>query len=220
MRRVLVIDDEERIVGSVARALEAQDFEVDGASDGLRGLSLAREGGYGVVVLDLRLPGLDGFSVLRETRGRRPQQQVIVLSARSDVETRARCLNLGAVDFVPKPFALDDLVARVDSRFRTTAPEGERCLARGQLFLDLRRREADSGDGPVSLSPREALLLEHLMRHDGEVCTRGELLDDVWGYTFDPGTNVVDVCVRRLRCKLGHDLIETVRNVGYCLQAP
>ena len=220
MRRVLVIDDEERIVGSVARALKAVDFEVDGASDGVHGLSLAREGSYGVVVLDLRLPGLDGFSVLRETRERRPQQQVIVLSARSDVETRARCLNLGAVDFVPKPFALDDLVARVDSRFRTTAPEGERCLARGQLFLDLRRREADSGSGPVGLSPRETLLLEHLMRHEGEVCTRVELLDDVWGYTFDPGTNVVDVCVRRLRCKLGHDLIETVRHVGYCLQAP
>jgi DNA-binding response OmpR family regulator len=220
VRNVLVIDDEPKIVSSISRALAAQDFQVDGAADGRRGLELAKQGAYAMVVLDLRLPGLDGLSVLREAREARPQQQIIVLSASTDVETRARCLNLGAVDFVPKPFSLEELVARVESRLRARASGSERCLSSGALLLDLRRRQADVGSGAVQLPDREFDLLEYLVRREGEVCSREELLEAVWGFTFDPGTNVVDVCVARLRAKLGRDLIETVRNAGYCLQAP
>ena len=220
MRNVLVIDDEPRIVSSISRALTAQDFEVDAAADGLRGLELARRGAYAMVVLDLRLPGLDGLSVLRAAREARPQQQIIVLSASTDVETRARCLNLGAVDFVPKPFSLEELVARVQSRLRARAAGSERCLSSGGLLLDLRKRQADVGSGPAQLPAREFDLLEYLVRREGEVCTREELLEAVWGFTFDPGTNVVDVCVGRLRAKLGHEVIQTVRNAGYCFHAP
>ena len=219
--RVLVIDDEPRIVSFVSRALSAEGFQVDGALDGARGLELARTGGYELVVLDLLLPSLDGVSLLQELMEARPSQRVLVLSALSDVETKVRCLESGASDYLSKPFSLAELVARIRARLRQPAsgPEHRVLRVRG-VSLDLMRRVADSGAGAVTLSEREFLLLEHLMRRDGEVCTRQRLLADVWGYAFDPGSNVVDVCVGRLRAKLRADLIETVRNVGYRLDAP
>ena len=220
MARVLVIDDEPKIVSVVTRALTARGFEVDTAGDGLRGLELARTGTYAVVVLDLRLPDLDGVEVLRRTLEERPEQQVIVLSALPDVETKVTCLDLGAADYLTKPFSLMELLARVRRRLRQRASDGERFLRAGSLVVDLRHRTADNGEAQVPLSAREFLLLQHLVRRSEEVCTREELLDDVWGYSFDPGTNVVDVYVRRLRAKLGASLIETVRNVGYCFHAP
>jgi two-component system OmpR family response regulator len=220
MPRVLVVDDEPRIVDFVSRALSAEGFRVDGALDGARGLALARTGVYELVVLDLLLPALEGESVLRKIIEARPTQRVLVLSALSDVETKVRCLEFGASDYVAKPFSLAELVARIRARLRqpASAPDQRVLRVRGTT-LDLTRRMADSGDGPVSLSEREFLLLEHLMRRDGEVCTRQRLLADVWSYSFDPGSNVVDVCVGRLRAKLGHDVIETVRNVGYRFDA-
>jgi DNA-binding response OmpR family regulator len=218
--RVLVIDDEPKIVSFITRALTARGFDVDSVADGTRGLELARSGGYAVVVLDLRLPDLDGIEVLRRTLAERPEQQVIVLSALFDVETKVQCLDLGAADYITKPFSLMELLARVRRRVRQRVAEGERFLRAGRLTLDLRTRTADVGDGPVRLSAREFLLLQHLVRRREEICTREELLGDVWGYSFDPGTNVVDVCVRRLRAKLGGDLIETVRTLGYCFLAP
>jgi DNA-binding response OmpR family regulator len=221
MSRVLVVDDEPRIVSFVSRALSAEGFQVDGAMDGARGLELARTGSYELVVLDLLLPILDGTSVLQELLESRPTQRVLVLSALSDVETKVRCLEYGASDYVSKPFSLAELVARIRARLRQPASGPERRVLRVRgVTLDLTRRVADSGAGPVTLSEREFLLLEHLMRGDGEVCTRQRLLADVWGYSFDPSSNVVDVCVGRLRAKLGADVIETVRNVGYRFDAP
>jgi len=218
--RVLVIDDEPKIVSFVSRALTARGYDVDSAGNGAHGLDLVRMGGYAVVVLDLRLPDIDGIDVLRTTLEERPDQQVIVLSALPDVDTKVQCLDLGAADYITKPFALAELIARVRRRVRQRASDGERFLRVGGLVLDQRARTADVGNGPVRLAGREFLLLHHLVRHRDEVCTREELLSDVWGYSFDPGTNAVEVCVRRLRAKLGPNLVETIRNVGYCLHAP
>jgi two-component system, OmpR family, response regulator len=216
MTRVLVVDDEPRIVSFVSRALTAEGFLVDGTQDGLRGLDLARTGRYELVVLDLLLPGLDGVTVLRRLIDERPQQRVLVLSALSDVKEKVRCLELGASDYLSKPFALAELVARVRARLRQvgSGPE-ERHLTVGDVTLDRLRRVADAGDGAVALTERESALLEYLMTRRGDVCTRTQLLADVWGFAFDPGSNVVDVCVGRLRAKLGAHIVETVRNVGY-----
>jgi DNA-binding response OmpR family regulator len=217
--RILVIDDEPRIVNFVTRALEAEGYRVDSALDGNTGLELARAERHELVLLDLLLPSLNGVSVLRGILKNTPDQRVIVLSALSDVRSKVRCLELGASDYLPKPFELAELLARVRARLRQ--PNGapsERVLQAEGVTLDLLRRTADSGNGPVSLSEREFLLLQHLMRRPHRVSTREELLADVWGYTFDPGTNVVDVYVGRLRAKLGCEVIETIRNVGYCLQ--
>ncbi|HEY7667642.1 MAG TPA: response regulator transcription factor [Actinomycetota bacterium] len=221
MTRVLVVDDEPRIVSFVSRALAAEGFQVDGAPDGTRGFDLARTGRYELVVLDLLLPGMDGVTVLRRLIQERPQQRVLVLSALGDVEDKVRCLDLGASDYLAKPFALAELVARVRARLRQAAsgPE-ERYLRVGDVQLDRLRRVADTGAGPVRLTERESGLLEYLMLREGDVCSRARLLADVWGYGFDPGSNLVDVCVGRLRAKLGADAIETVRNVGYRFHAP
>jgi DNA-binding response OmpR family regulator len=216
MARVLVVEDEPRISGFVSRALSAEGFQVDAAPDGVRGLELARSGRYELVVLDLLLPGRDGVSVLRDLMEVRPEQRVLVLSALSDVERKVECLELGASDYIPKPFALAELIARIRARLRQPAsgPEDRRLRLAG-VTLDLMRRVADAGARPVALSEREFLLLRHLMLKGGEVCTRQRLLEEVWGYSFDPGSNIVDVCVGRLRSKLGPDTIETVRGVGY-----
>jgi len=220
MPRILVIDDEPRIVHFISRALEAEGYGVDAAYDGEHGLELARQGRHELVLLDLLLPAMNGVSVLKGILKARPDQRVLVLSALSDVQSKVRCLELGASDYLPKPFALAELLARVRARLRqpASAPP-ERALHAGGVTLELMRRTADTGNGPVSLSEREFLLLQHLMRRHRDVCTRQELLDDVWGYSFDPGTNVVDVYVGRLRAKLGPEVIETVRNVGYSFYA-
>jgi DNA-binding response OmpR family regulator len=220
MSRVLVIDDEPKIVSFVTRALCARGYDVDSAANGTHGLELIRIGGYALVVLDLRLPDIDGIDVLRRTLEERPDQQVIVLSALPDVETKVRCLDIGAADYITKPFSLTELLARMRRLVRQRASDSERFLRAGRLVLDVRNRAADVGDGMVSLASREFLLLHHLVRHRDEVCTREELLSDVWGYSFDPGTNAVEVCVRRLRAKLGPSVIETIRNVGYSFHAP
>jgi DNA-binding response OmpR family regulator len=218
--KVLVVDDEPRIVSFVARALSAEGFQVDGAQDGIRALELASSGSYELVVLDLLLPHLDGMSVLQRLMETHPDQRVLVLSALGDVETKVRCLEFGASDYLSKPFSLAELIARVRARLRQpgTGPRHQ-ILRGGGLTLDLTRRVVEVDGRHVTLSEREFLLLEHLMRQEGEVRSRQRLLADVWGYSFDPGSNVVDVCVGRLRAKLGGDVIETVRNVGYRFHA-
>lgn len=216
-----MVDDEPRIVSFVSRALTAEGFRVDGASDGVRALELATKERYELVVLDLMLPELDGIAVLQGLMEHRPDQRVLVLSALSDVETKVRCLESGASDYLSKPFSLAELIARIRARLRQPAAgPRHRFLEVGELRLDLTRRTVDRDGRRISLSEREFLLLEHLMRQDGEVCSRQRLLESVWGYSFDPGSNVVDVCVGRLRAKLGPDVIETVRNVGYRFDAP
>ncbi len=220
MARVLVVDDEPRIVSFVSRALSAEGFQVDGAHDGIRALELAKTGRYELVVLDLLLPHLNGISVLRDLLESRPDQRVLVLSALSDVETKVRCLEFGASDYLSKPFSLAELIARVRARLRQpSAGPRHRVLRGGALTLDLTRRVVEAEGRHITLSEREFLLLEYLMRQDGEVCSRERLLSEVWGYSFDPGSNLVDVCVGRLRSKLGGDVIETVRNVGYRFNA-
>jgi two-component system OmpR family response regulator len=219
--RVLVVDDEPRIVSFVSRALSAEGFQVDGAHDGDRALELAKTGSYELVVLDLLLPHLDGMTVLQDLMEHRPDQRVLVLSALTDAETKVRCLEFGASDYLSKPFSLAELIARVRARLRQPgAGPRHRFLRSGSLTLDLTRRVAETAEKRATLSEREFLLLEYLMRQDGDVCSRERLLAEVWEYSFDPGSNVVDVCVGRLRSKLGGDVIETVRNVGYRFHAP
>jgi DNA-binding response OmpR family regulator len=160
------------------------------------------------------------MSVLHALMETRPDQRVLVLSALSDVETKVRCLELGASDYLSKPFSLAELIARVRARLRQPgAGPRHQLLQGGAMTLDLTRRLVEVDGKRVTLSEREFLLLEHLMREEGGVCSRQLLLAEVWGYSFDPGSNVVDVCVGRLRAKLGGDVIETVRNVGYRFNA-
>jgi two-component system, OmpR family, response regulator len=212
MSRVLLVEDERRLANFVARALESDGHGVDVCVDGEAGLAQALTGCYQLVVLDLLLPRLDGESVLRNLVMARPEQQVLVLSALSEVAERVRCLQLGAADFLGKPFALDELVARVAARMRGA---NSAASIGGTVRLNVVARTVDVGDGPLPLSGREYRVLDYLLRHRDHVCTREQILADVWGYWFDPGSNVVDVVVRRLRQKLGGDLIETVRHVGY-----
>lgn len=220
MAKILVIDDEPGIVRFVRRALEADGHSVDTACDGSEGLRIAAAARPDLVVLDLLMPGISGMGVLAALLADQPQCRVLVLSAVGDVQARVRCLDLGAVDFLAKPFAVSELVARVRSRLRdvpvaAAAVEG---IEFGPFRLELRSRRLVSGDRSIELSQREFALLHHLMRKGGEVCTRAELLSDVWGYAFDPGSNVVDVTIARLRAKIDGMRIETVRNVGYTLK--
>jgi two-component system, OmpR family, response regulator len=218
--RILVVDDEQRICRFVARALEANGFQFQVAGNGYEALRLVETQDYAVIVLDLLLPGLDGYEVLRRVLRANPAQRVLILSAIGDVESKVRCLQMGAVDYLPKPFAIAELIARVRRRIEDRAgPPPPRWLEAGCMRLDLQRRVLRVEDQEVSLSHREFILMGHLMRRAGEVCTRDELLADVWGYSCDPGSNVVDVCVRRLRSKLERGAIETVRNVGYSFVA-
>src|SRR5438445_530588 len=217
---ILVIEDEPRILAFVRRGLEAQGFAVDEAADGATGLRRARGGRYDLVVLDLLLPRLDGLTVLRELARTAPSLPVLLLSARSDLRTKLYGFELGARDYLSKPFSLAELLARVRVHLRAGAGEQEERVVRaGPLELDLARRRVRTGDAAADLTDREFRLLHHLVRHRGEIVSREQLLADVWGYHFDPGSNVVDVCVRRLRQKLGPGAIETVRHVGYRLAA-
>lgn len=235
---VLIVDRDPRLASMVSRALAADGHSTAVTLEAEEGLRLALSRRFELVVLDLPAPGLTGATVLERTMVERPTQAVFVLSALTDVETKVRCFALGAADYLAKPFALGELRARV--RARTSSANGNARLSSnghangnghpngngaradlraGGIRLDLERRVADAGAGPRPLSNREFLLLRHLMSHEGEVCSREALLAEVWGFGFDPGTNVVDVYVSRLRSKLGRPSIETVRNVGYALPA-
>ncbi|MEV7008620.1 response regulator transcription factor [Streptosporangium sp. NPDC051022] len=217
MGRVLVVEDDDRIAKLIARVLRDDGHTVDTAATGNEGLGAALAQDFDLVVLDLMLPGLGGDLVLEHLVEARPDQRVLVLSALSDVGVRVACLEAGAADFLGKPFAVAELVARVHTRMRGQAPgAAKRWLEAGPVRLDLRLRRAVVAGRQVELPFREFLLLQHLMRRAGQVCSRAELLADVWGMTFDPRSNVVDVCVRRLRSKLdGPYRLETVRHVGY-----
>jgi DNA-binding response OmpR family regulator len=219
--RILVVEDEARILAFLTRGLEAEGYTVVAADNGRDGLALAASGAWDLIVLDLLLPGLSGLQVLRELHRVRPRLPVLILSARSDLQTKLRGFELGATDYVAKPFALDELLARVRVQLRVARPiEDEHLLQAGRVALDLARRQARIGELVTDLSDREFRLLHHMLLHAGEVVSRERLLAEVWGYGFDPGSNVVDVCVRRLRQKLGPEApIETVRNAGYRLAA-
>jgi two-component system, OmpR family, copper resistance phosphate regulon response regulator CusR len=215
--RILVVEDEARIRAFLARAFEAEGFNVDVVEDGEQGLARALGGSYQVVILDLMLPGRDGLDVLHELHLRRPGLPVLILSARRDIATKLRGFELGAVDFLAKPFSLDELLARARVQLRRAhGAEDGTVLHAGRLALDVARRQARVGETVADLSDREFRLLHFLLLHVGQVISRQRLLSEVWGFDFDPRSNVVDVCVRRLRRQLGPDApIETVRNAGY-----
>jgi DNA-binding response OmpR family regulator len=219
--RILVVDDEPQIRDIVARALEAAGYGIDSAPDGATGLSLALSGEYQLVILDVVMPVKDGRQVLRQLQRLRPDQRVLVLSCLSDVTAKVDLLDAGAKDYLTKPFSLDELLARVRVQLRTDPQAADQAagdiVRAGRLVLDLGRMQADAGLGPVPLTRLEILLLRTLMEHAGESVPKGALLASVWGIDFDPGSNVVDVCVRRIRSKLGFELIETVRGAGYRL---
>jgi len=219
--RILVVDDEPQIREVVARALEAAGYRIDSAPDGATGLSLALSGDYQLVILDVVMPAKDGREVLRQLRRLRPDQRVLVLSCLSDVTAKVDLLDAGAEDYLTKPFSLDELLARVRVQLRTEQPAADQAagdvIRAGRLALDLGRMQADAGLGPVPLTRLEILLLRTLVEHAGESVPKDALLVSVWGIDFDPGSNVVDVCVRRIRSKLGFELIETVRGAGYRL---
>src|SRR5512132_871413 len=219
--RLLVIEDEPRILGFLARGMEAEGFTVDAAETGAEGLERALRSAYDVVLLDLLLPGIDGLSILRELQRRRPGLPVVIVSARSDLQTKLRGFGLGASDYVSKPFSFDELLARIRVALRrANSGEDGHVLRVGELALDVARREARIGSRAAQLSDREFHLLHHLVEHAGQVISRERLLSEVWGYHFDPGSNVVDVCIRRLRKKLGSEApIETVRHAGYRVTA-
>jgi len=219
-RQILVVDDEPQIRGMVTRALQGAGYAIDSAADGRTGLSRALAGDYELVILDLVMPHADGRQVISYLRQHRPDQAVLVLSCLADVTTKVACLDMGASDYLTKPFSIEELLARVRVQLRDEHQFGEQpadLVRVGHLVLDLGRMQADAGVGPVPLTRLEVMLLRELMEHPGESVAKDTLLASVWGLDFNPGSNVVDVCVRRLRSKLGFDLIETVRGAGYRL---
>lgn len=213
--RILLIDDEQRILNFVRRGLQAEGMTVDSARDGKEGLRLALSRSYDLIILDLVMPGLDGRTVLQRILEHKPAQAVLILSALGDLASKVNSLELGADDYISKPFSLEELLARVRARLRSAIRSGLTSLSGGSISLDMIHREADAGSGPVALSEREFLLLVELVRHAGDTMSKERLLSSVWGYHFDPGSNVVDVYVRRVRAKLGSEAIRTVRGVGY-----
>ena len=221
--RILIVDDEPKIRSFVGRALSAAGYAIDFADTGVEGLRQALGSGYDLIILDLVMPDMDGRVVLERLLSARPDQAVMVLSCLADVASKVDCLERGAQDYLTKPFSLAELLARVRVRLRGEAHQtGDagrpaEVIRAGELSLDVGRLVADNGHGPVPLTRLEFLLLRELTEHIGESVTKGQLLATVWGYDFDPGSNVVDVCVRRLRSKLGFDLIKTVRGEGYQL---
>ncbi|MDT3344277.1 response regulator transcription factor [Microbacterium aquilitoris] len=215
MTRILIVDDEPHIVSLVSRAVHAEGFEAVGAEDGPDALEIALSGDVDLIVLDVGLPTIDGFDVLRELRGAGHTTPVIMLTARSGTNDTIEGLDAGASDYVPKPFAVAELMARVRSRLRDSAASAPTSLTRGDVTLDILSRRATVAGREVELSSREFALAEQFVRNAGEVLTREVLLSRVWGLDFDPGSNVVDVYVRYLRAKLGADHIMTVRGEGY-----
>ena len=222
--RALIVEDDTTIAGFVAKGLKEAGFSVDQAGDGESALRLATSGSYDVAVVDLMLPRLDGLALIEEMRRRHVTTPVLILSARHTVDDRVRGLESGGDDYLTKPFAFPELLARVQALIRraTGAPSSTR-LTVGDLALDLMSRRASrAGRELEPLRPREFALLEYLMRHAGRVVSKTMILSHVWDYTFDPRTNVVDVLVFRLREKIdkGFDrkLIHTVRGIGYVLK--
>jgi DNA-binding response OmpR family regulator len=213
--RILLVDDEQAIRSSIGRALTVEGHTIEFAETGSDGLQMALSGTYDLVILDLLMPSMDGRSVLRELMNERPAQAVLVLSCMSEVKNKVECLELGARDYLTKPFSLAELLARVRTQLR-----GEnfgQVIRAGDLTLHAGRMEANIGHGPTPLTRLEFLVLRELVEHAGQTVSRGRLLATVWGYNFEPGSNIVEVCVRRLRAKLGDHVIRTVRGKGYRL---
>ncbi|MEV4011572.1 response regulator transcription factor [Nonomuraea angiospora] len=221
MNRILIAEDEARIASFVEKGLRANGFVTAVVTDGVAAYDLACASGFDLLILDIGLPLSDGFTVLRRLRQSRVTLPVIILTARDSVSDTVAGLEGGADDYIAKPFAFEELLARVRLRLRLRADRTPEVtvLRVSDLSLDLRTRRAYVGDRTVDLSTREFALAEIFCRHPDQVLTREQLLSHVWGFDFDPGSNVVDVYVRYLRRKIGADRIETVRGTGYRMRA-
>jgi two-component system, OmpR family, response regulator len=221
--KVLVIEDEKKIASFVQKGLEAEGFVVDVCLDGNTGFALATSRPYDALVLDIMLPGRDGLSILRNLRERKMALPVILLTARSELNERLEGLNLGADDYLTKPFYIQELVARLHAVARRATGNTQSLLTVADLTMNLLTRKVSRGGEPVDLTAREFALLEHLMRSPGRVLTRGQICEQVWSYHFDPETNLVDVYIQRLRKKVDSEaeqkLLETVRGVGYRIRS-
>jgi DNA-binding response OmpR family regulator len=216
--KVLVVEDEARIAGFIKKGLEEQGFLVQVCGDGDEGYQFASTQQYDAIVLDIMLPGRDGLSILQNLRKRANGVPVLLLTARTELGERVEGLNLGADDYMTKPFYIEELIARLHALTRRASGERASILQSGPLRVDLLEREVFVDDAAVRLTTREFNVLEYLMRSPGRVLTRTQILEHVWGYDFDIATNLIDVHIQRLRKKLGADasaLIETVRGVGY-----
>ncbi len=218
MSRILIAEDESRISSFVDKGLRAAGFTTTVVATGTDALELALSGAADLLVLDIGLPGIDGYEVMRRLRAAGSSLPVIVLTARTSAEDTLASLEGGANDYMPKPFRFDELLARIRLRLSDATRSAEPRLVVGELELDLHARTVLVDGAEVELSAREFSLAEELMRHAGKVLSREQLLSRVWGYDFDPGSNVVDVYVGYLRAKLGAARIETVRGMGYRLR--
>ncbi len=220
--RVLVVEDEKKTAAFVRKALQAEGFAVDVCHNGDDALAAARATPFDGIVLDIMLPGRDGLSVLRQLRGQNNAAPVLLLSARGEVNERVEGLNAGADDYLPKPFVIAELVARVRALGRRGGESKSTVLSVGGLTLDTVSHRAQRGGNFFELTAREFRLLEFLMRSPGRICGRMTIIEKVWDYDFDPGTNLVDVYVKRLREKIDDGfepkLLHTVRGIGYVLK--
>jgi two-component system OmpR family response regulator len=216
---VLVVEDEKKTANFIAKGLKEQGFVADVVNNGDDGYHLATTEPFDAIILDIMLPGRDGLSIVRNLREKHNHVPVILLTARSELNERVEGLNLGADDYLTKPFYIEELTARLHSLIRRSAGESSNILRTGDLRVDLVTREVKRGERDIQLSPREFSLLEYLLRSPGRVLTRTQMCEHVWNYHFDPDTNVVGVYIQRLRSKVDADeevkLIETVRGVGY-----
>jgi two-component system, OmpR family, response regulator QseB len=222
MTQILIAEDESRVAAFVEKGLRANGFATAIATTGPQAIAMALQGSFDLIILDLGLPIKDGLVVLEELRGQGYQPPIIILTARDEIEEKVAGFELGANDYVTKPFRFEELLARIRVRLQTYQTIAHRpqdwTLTHRDVALDMRSRQAKVGNQQIDLSAREFTLLETFMRHVGQVLSREQLLDRVWGYDYDPGSNVVDVYVGYLRKKLGSDLIETVRGMGYRME--
>ncbi|MGK7872977.1 MAG: response regulator transcription factor [Xenococcaceae cyanobacterium] len=221
MSRILIAEDEPRIASFVAKGLQAKGFTTAIATDAQEAINMVLGGDFDLLLLDLGLPLKDGLTVLKELRGQGAQLPIIILTARHDIKDKVAGLEGGADDYVTKPFSFAELLARVRLRLRSHQQDSvrvETVLKVKDLILDLHTRKVRIEAREIDLSAKEFVLLETFLRHPGQVMSREQLLDRVWGYDYDPGSNIVDVYVGYLRKKLGSDLIETVRGMGYRLR--
>ncbi len=226
--RILLVEDEQKIADFTCAGLAARGIEVEHCDNGNTGLERACEASFDVIILDLMLPGQDGLSVLKALRSKGIVTPVILLTARNELGDRIEGLNLGADDYMAKPFFVEELVARIHALARRLSGDRQNTLQVGLLLLDRITRQASCQGQTIDLTTREFSLLEYLMRSQGQVFSRSQILSHVWGYDFDPSTNVVDVCVKRIRGKMAAlqepgdtaTLIESVRGLGYRYKLP
>lgn len=224
MKQILIVEDEARIAAFIEKGLKAKGYNTTIAEDGESAIALALGCSFDLALLDLGLPGKDGLTILEEWRGQGVNFPVIILTARDDVMDKVAGLKGGADDYMTKPFSFAELLARIEVRLRTpvsssTQAKDKMQLQRGNMTLDLRTRKIHIGDRKIELPAREFTMAEVFFRHPDQVMTRQQLLDLVWGYDYDPGSNIVDVYVGYLRKKLGGKCIQTVRGMGYRLKS-